>query len=314
MPRTLNYKHLRYFWMVAKSGSIARAAERLHLTPHAVGGQLTQFEQGLGIALFARSGRQRKLTEAGQRLLDYADRIFALGDEALATLDDSGRNQRPRMRLGIADSLPKSIASSLLRPILRLDTPMRLVCIEGRLPHLVGELAMHRLDAVLADRAAPGGLSVRAFSHLLGRSTLTLFGAPELLERLGGDFPTLLEGAPFLMPGEDVAFRPALTQWFADAGISPSVVAECDDLALLKAFGQSGEGLFVAPTAIADFIVEQYRVRRVAEIEAVKEEVFLISTERLLTHPGMREISRIAREGLFAAPPNGMRGPAGRPA
>ena len=313
MPRTLNYKHLRYFWMVAKSGSIARAAERLHLTPHAVGGQLTQFEQGLRVALFERSGRQRKLTEAGQRLLDYADRIFALGDEALASLDDSGRNLRPRMRLGIADSLPKSIASSLLRPILRLDTPMRLVCIEGRLPHLVGELAMHRLDAVLADRAAPGGLSVRAFSHLLGRSSLTLFGAPELLDRLGDHFPALLEGAPFLMPGEDVAFRPALTQWFADAGITPSVVAECDDLALLKAFGQSGEGLFAAPTAIADFIVEQYRVRRVAEIEAVKEEVYLISTERLLTHPGMREISRIAREGLFATPPDRMKDSAGRP-
>ncbi len=303
MPRTLNYKHLRYFWMVARSGSIVRAAEKLHLTPHAVGGQLTRFEQGLGVALFARSGRQRRLTEAGQRLLDYADQIFVLGDEALASLDDSGRNLRPRMRVGIADSLPKSLASSLLRPILRLDTPMCLICIEGRLPHLVGELAIHRLDAVLADRAVPGSLSVRAFSHLLGRSSLTLFGAPALLERLGGDFPAMLEGAPFLMPGEDVAFRPALVQWFADAGIAPSVVAECDDLALLKAFGQSGEGLFVAPSAIGDLIVEQYHVRRVAEIEGVKEEVYLISTERLLTHPGMREISRVAREGVFASPP-----------
>lgn len=313
MARTLNYKHLRYFWMVAKCGSIARAAERLHLTPHAVGGQLTQFEQGLGVALFARSGRQRRLTEAGQRLLDYADRIFALGDEALASMDESGRNLRPRMRIGIADSLPKSIASSLLRPILRLDTPMRLICIEGRLPHLVGELAMHRVDAVLADRVAPSGLSVRAFSHLLGRSSLTLFGAPELLERLGDDFPAMLDGAPFLMPGEDVAFRPALVQWFADADIEPSVVAEFDDLALLKAFGQSGDGLFVAPTAIAQFIVSQYRVHRVAEIEAVKEEVYLISTERLLTHPGLREMSRVAREGLFAAPPDGPTGTAEQP-
>ena len=301
MPRSLNYKHLRYFWMVARSESIAQAADKLHLTPHAVGGQLSQFEQSLGLALFVRSGRQRRLTEAGRKLLDYADQIFALGDEALASLDDSGQNLRPRMRIGIADSLPKSIAASLLRPVLRLDAPVRLICTEGRLTPLVGELAMHRLDAVLADRPSPGGLSVRTFSHLLGRSSLSLFGSPGLLDRLDTDFPAMLDGAPFLMPGEDVAFRPALLQWFTDSGIQPCIIAEFDDLALLKSFGQSGEGLFVAPSAINGFIQSQYRVRQVAEIEQVTEEFYLISTERLLTHPGMREISRIAREGLFAA-------------
>lgn len=300
MRRTLNFKHLRYFWMVARHGSIARAAEQLHLTPHAVGGQLTQFEQGLGVALFTRNGRQRRLSDAGRQLLDYADQIFALGDEALASLGDGPGQVRQRMRIGIADSMPKSIASSLLRPMLRLETPLRLVCIEGRLPHLVGELAMHRLDAVIADRPGPSGISVRTFSHLLGRSSLTLFGAPTLLARLPIDFPAMLDGAPFLMPGEDVAFRPALMQWFADRGIEPAVVAEFDDLAMLKAFGQSGEGLFVAPTVIAGFVIGQYGVRPVAELASVQEEIYLISTERLLTHPGMREMSRIAREDVFA--------------
>ncbi|WP_235864924.1 LysR family transcriptional regulator [Pseudothauera lacus] len=294
MSRTLNYKHLRYFWMVARCGSIARASERLHLTPHAVSGQLTQFEHSLGVALFQRQGRQRALTEAGRSLLDYADRIFALGDEALAALDDAGLHLRPRITIGIADSLPKSIAAGLLRTMLRMDPPVRLTCTEGRLPQLVGELGMHRVAAVLADRPLPPGISVRAYSHLLGRSPLTVFAAPALLERQPRAFPALLDGAPFLMPGEDVAFRPALQQWLSTRGIEPQVVAEFDDLALLKAFGSSGAGFFVAPTKIAADIERQYGVCRVGELETVLAEVYLLTTERLLKHPAMQEIRRTA--------------------
>ena len=294
MSRTLNYKHLRYFWMVARCGSIARASEKLHLTPHAVSGQLTQFEHSLGVALFQRQGRQRTLTEAGRSLLDYADRIFALGDEALAALDDAGLHLRPRITIGIADSLPKSIAAGLLRTMLRMGPPVRLTCTEGRLPQLVGELGMHRVAAVLADRPMPPGISVRAYSHLLGRSPLTVFAAPALLERLRRSFPELLDGAPFLMPGEDVAFRPALQQWLSEHDLQPRVVAEFDDLALLKAFGQSGEGLFVAPSAIATLIEHQYGVVALGQLKEVVQDIYLISTERLLKHPAMREISRAA--------------------
>ncbi len=301
MPRSLNYKHLRYFWMVAKTGSIARASERLHLTPHAVGGQLSQFEQSLGVRLFEREGRKRTLTEAGGRLLDYAERIFSLEDEALSALGEDAGESRAPIAIGIADSLPKSIVVSLLRSVLHAENAPRLICSEGRLPQLVTALALHQLDAVLADRVMPTAVSIRAFSHLLGRSTLSVFGKPALLDQLPGGFPSMLNGAPFLMPGEDVAFRPALKQWFADNAVVPRIIAECDDLALLKTFGQWGEGLFVAPTVVSAAIEAQYGVRRVAELETVLEETYLISTERTLKHPAVRQISKMAREQLFVA-------------
>lgn len=294
MSRPLNYKHLRYFWMVARCGSIAAASARLHLTPHAISGQLTQFEHSLGVTLFQRHGRQRTLTDAGRCLLDYADRIFALGDQALAAMRDSGLHARMRIAIGVADSLPKSIAAGLLRTMLRMDPPVRLSCTEGRLPQLIGELGMHHLNAVLADRPMPPGMSVRAFSHLLGRSPLKVFAAPALLERLPRAFPALIDEAPFLMPGEDVAYRPALQQWLDEHDLHPHVVAECDDMALLKALGQSGEGLFVAPGAIAAQIEHQYGVVALGELDAVTQDIYLISTERLLKHPAMREISRAA--------------------
>lgn len=299
--RTLNFKHLRYFWMVAKTGSIARASQKLHLTPHAVGGQLSQFEASIGVRLFDPNSRKRTLTGAGQRLFDYAERIFTLEDEALASLDERHSDTRAPLRLGIADSLPKSLAVSLIRPVLQMEHAPRLVCTEGRLSRLVGALAMHNLDAVLADRPAPGGVNIRVFNHLLGHSSLSLFGKPELLSTLTGPFPAFLDGAPFLMPGEDVAFRPALKEWFAEQAITPRVVAECDDLALLKALGQCGEGLFVAPTVVAASIASQYGVQLVAELPSVMEETYLISTERTLKHPAVLQMSRSASDSLFAA-------------
>lgn len=300
--RTLNYKHLRYFWMVAKSGSIARASEQLHLTPHAISGQLSQFEDALGVVLFDRKGRRLALTDVGKKLLLYADSIFALGDDALAMLQNPTEQSAQRMVIGIADSVPKSVASRLLKPILHQSSAIKLICHEGRLASLMADLAIHRLDAVIADRPMPPNVSVRAFNHLLGESAMSLFGAPGLLKRLAGSFPALLDGAPFLMPGEDVAFRTGLVQWLAANQLAPRVVAEFDDLALLKAFGQDGEGLFVAPSAIAAFICDQYKVEWLGELPDVSEQLYLITTARRLTHPAMIAMTRVAREEIFPTP------------
>lgn len=301
--QSLNFKHLRYFWMVGKTGSIVRASEQLHLTPHAISGQLSQFEATLGVALFTRSGRRLELTEVGRRLLDYADGIFALGDEALEMLRHPGERSVQRLVVGIADSVPKSVASRLLMPALALEDPLRLTCREGRLAGLLGDLAVHRLDAVIADRPMPPEVSVRAYSHLLGESPLAVFGAPPVAAALSGTLPAALDGAPFLLPGEDVAFRGNLTQWFAANRVAPRIVAEFDDMALLKAFGQEGAGLFVAPDAIAEFICAQYGVLRIGVIPDVTEQVYLITTARRLTHPGMVAVSRAAREEVFATRP-----------
>lgn len=297
----LNFKHLRYFWMVAKTGSIARAAEQLHLTPQSISGQLSEFSETLGAELFRRSGRNLELTDAGRRILSYAEEIFSIGDELLEVLHDQKAKKSLPFRVGIADSLSKSVAYRLVEPALKLGEPVRLVCREGRLASLLAELAIHRLDMIIADRPMPGNLNVRGYSHLLGESGLTVFGSPRLVEQRCGPFPAVLDNAPFLLPGEDAAIRPKLIQWLESHNLRPHIVGEFDDSALIKAFGQAGAGLFVAPTAIADHLCEQYKVVAIGRIDAVVEQLYAITTERRLTHPAIVAISKVAREDVFGA-------------
>ena len=296
---TLNFKHLRYFWMVAKTGSIARAGEQLHLTPQSISGQLREFEETLGTKLFRRAGRGLELTEAGRRILSYAEEIFIIGDELLDVVRDQTTKKSLPFKIGIADSVSKSVACRLLEPALHIAEPVRLICREGRLAALLADLAVHRLDMVIADRSMPNNLNVRGYSHLLGECGLTVFGAPSLSTQLPGKFPALLNNAPFLLPGEDVAIRSRLLQWLENNDLRPYIVGEFDDSALLKAFGQAGAGLFVAPTAIADQVCRQYNVVALGCIDAVVEQLYAITTERRLTHPAIVAVSEAARRDIF---------------
>ena len=301
MPN-LNFKHLRYFWMVAKSGSIASASQHLHLTPQSISGQLGELEDNIGVELFRRVGRGLELTEMGRRIFSYADEIFALGDELLeVALDQTTRKSLP-FRVGIADSVPKSVAYRVVEPALRLVEPVRLVCREGRLAPLLAEMAVHRLDLVIADRPMPTHLNVRGYSHFLGESDLTVFAAPELAKSLPEAFPALLDRAPFLLPGEDVALRPDLIRWFEAQRLYPHIVGEFEDSALLKAFGQAGAGLFVAPTAIAGYVSRQYAVQAVGRIQSVTEQLYAITTERRLLHPAIVAVVQSTQRDLFGKP------------
>ena len=296
---SLNFKHLRYFWMVAKMGSIARAAMQLHLTPQSISGQLSEFSSTLGVELFRRTGRNLELTDAGRRILSYAEDIFTTGDELLAALHDQTAKKILPFHVGIADNVSKSVAYRLVEPALTLADPVRLICREGRLASLLADLAIHRLDMIIADRVMPTNLNVRGYSHLLGESGLTVFGTSSLAKSLSGDFPAMLDGAPFLLPGEDVAIRPKLIQWFEANDLRPHIVGEFDDSALVKAFGQAGAGLFIAPTAIADHVCEQYKVVVVGRIDSVVEHLYAITTERQITLPAIVAISKTAREDIF---------------
>lgn len=295
----LNFKHLRYFWMVAKTGSIARAAEQLHLAPHSISGQLKEFEATLGVGLFRRSGRNLELTDAGRRILGSAEDIFSIGDELLETL----RNQEEKMslpfRVGIADSVSKAVAYRLVEPALRLEEPVRLICREGRLSPLLAELSIHKLDLIIADRPMPAHLNVRGFNHLLGESGLSVFGTRSLAKKLSGKFPACINKAPFLLPGEDVAIRTKLIQWFENNDLRPRIIGEFDDSALMKAFGQAGAGLFVAPTALVKHVCEQYKVAEIGRIDSVVEQLYAITTERRITHHAIVAIRKAAQEDIF---------------
>lgn len=287
--------------MVAKTGSIARAAEQLHLTPQSISGQLGEFENTLGVELFRRAGRNLEITDAGRRILSYAEEIFTIGDELLDVLYDQKARKALPFRVGIADSVSKLVAYRLVEPALGLADQVRLICREGRLASLLAELSVHRLDMIIADRPMPGNLNVRGYNHLLGESTLTVFAAPTLVRQLNGPFPNYLEQAPFLLPGEDVAIRPQLLRWLEDKQLRPRIVGEFDDSAMMKSFGQAGAGLFAAPTAITEHVCEQYKVTPVGRIDSVIEQTFAITTERRLTHPAILAISTAAQQKVFGS-------------
>ncbi|QID16828.1 transcriptional activator NhaR [Nitrogeniibacter mangrovi] len=294
----LNFKHLRYFWMVAKAGSVARASEQLHLTPQSVSGQIGEFESRLGVSLFKRVGRRLELTEAGERALRYAEEIFALGDELVDVLHDSAQHPVLPLRVGIADSVPKQVAYRLVAPALELDTPVRLICREGRLAALLAELSIHRLDLVIADRPMPGNLNVRGYSHPLGESALAVLGAPALADG-AADFPQLLDDAPFLLPGEDVGVRASLLKWFESQRIRPRIVGEFDDSALMTAFARAGAGFFAVPEAVMRDVMEQTGARPVGRLPEVAEQLYAITAERRSTHPGIVAIRAAAASAGF---------------
>ncbi|MET0855550.1 MAG: transcriptional activator NhaR [Telluria sp.] len=296
----LNFKHLRYFWMVAKTGSIAKAAAQLHLTPQSISGQLTEFAETLGVALFRKAGRNLELTDTGRHILRHAEEIFSAGDALLEVVRDTTRSTTIAFRVGCADSVSKLIACRLVEPALSLPEPVRLICREGRLDSLIAELAVHRLDMVIADRPMPSHLSVRGYNHLLGESGMTVCATAALAASLAPGFPHCLDGAPLLLPGEDFAIYHRLLQWLESVQVHPRIVGEFDDSAMMKAFGQSGAGVFFTPTVIAARVCEQYGVVQLGRVDTLVEQVYAITTERRLSHPVTVAISQAARTSLFA--------------
>ncbi len=296
----LNYHHLLYFWTVAREGSIVRACEQLHVAQPTISSQLRKLEKSLGSPLFKRVGRNLVLTETGQLVLRYADEIFSLGRELTDVLQGRPTGSPLRFLVGVADVLPKLIAYRLLRPALELPEPVQLTCDEGKLDDLLIELASHRLDIVLSDSPIGPTVNVRAFSHLLGECSVSVFGVAKLARKYRQGFPASLDGAPFLLPIGTTALRRSLDHWFESQKIRPRVVAEFEDSALLKVFAQQGLGLFVAPSVIEKETCRQYRVRPIGELPAVKERYYAISVERKLKHPAVVVISETAREELFA--------------
>ncbi len=297
----INYKHLHYFWVVAKEGSIARASEKLHLTPQTISGQLSLLEKHLGVSLFSKVGRNLALTETGRLVLSYADEIFSLGGEMEEFLHQLPANLPQTLRVGVVDVVPKSIAHRILAPALKMPEPVRMVCRESSLDTLLSELAIHRLDLVLADRRIPSTVSTRGFSHKLGECGVSFFATDTLKKHLKGKFPQCLDRAPLLLPSSDNQLRSAIDQWLDKLRIYPRVVAEFDDSALMKVFGQEGAGIFIAPAAIEAEVESQYRVTCIGRTEEVKEHFYAISVERRVLHPVVSAIMEVARESLFAS-------------
>ena len=295
----LNYRQLHYFWVVAKTGSIVRACEQLNLTPQTISGQISLLEQTFGVDLFKRVGRQLELTEAGRVALPYAEQMFQLGDELEALLRTQPDEQQILFRVGVADVVPKSIVYRLIAPTMELSEPMRITCREDQLERLLADLAIQRLDLVISDSPMPSHLDIKGYSQKLGECGVSFFATKDLARQYGQDFPQGMQGAPLLIPGQLTVLRSRLMRWFAEQKIQPRIVGEFDDSALMKAFGKSGSGIFMAPSVIADEVMAQYDVEMIGQTDAVTESFYAISVERKVKHPGIVAITEGARRELF---------------
>lgn len=297
----LNYQHLRYFWTVAHEGSIAAAVPLLGVSQPTITEQLQALEHALGAPLFVRRGRNRALTEHGHLVLRYADEIFTLGKELL-TASRSKVDGRPlRLTIGVSDSLPKLTAWRLIEPAFTLGPLWRVTVRSDKTERLIHDLAADALDLVIADTPMPTGTRVRAYSHLLGESPITVFAASALAARLTPGFPRSLSGAPMLMPGDASLLRRHVTQWCGDNGIEPDVVAEVDDMAMLQLLGHDGLGAFCAPSVVESEVRRTFDVQVVGRLRGVRERFYALSAERRLRHPAVIAIADAARRRLAAS-------------
>jgi LysR family transcriptional activator of nhaA len=284
MAAPFNYRHLHYFWVVAKEGGMARGAARLGVAVQTVSAQVRALEHDLGYALFKPAGRGVALTEAGVAAMAHADQIFQLGEQLPAAVRDAATGQGLRLAVGIPDALPKLVVRHLLQPALE-DPRVRLLCHEDEFDRLLGDLALHRLDTVLSDRAAPSNPNLRLYSHELGEAPLAWFAPVSLLPKRPRRFPDLLADLPVLLPTGHSAVRPRLDQWFERQGLRPRIAGEFEDSALLAAFGRSGMGAFPASRWSHAELLKDPGIRLVGNCPELVEHFYLISAERRIQHP-----------------------------
>ena len=303
MTLSFNYHHLRYFHAVAHEGGLRQAAAKLHVSPPSISAQIKELEDSFGEKLFRRQGRANVLTDAGQIALRYADEIFALGEELSNAIERRPSAKAMRLHVGIADALPKLVTHEILRPIFSDDDSIHVICREGKVDDLLGQLASHRLDIVLADEPASIGHAFRAFNHKLGESPITFCATPDLAKKLKRGFPESLHEAPSLLPAESTALRRALDNWFREVGVRPRVVADFEDAALMKVFAADGKGFIAIPTIVIKEAVDRYGFKVIGQTKSCTDQFFAITTERQITHPAVNVITDKAR-ALFGRSKN----------
>ena len=288
----LNYHHLRYFWTVAKEGSLRKAAEKLHVSPPSISAQLRELEEALGEKLFRRSGRSKVLTDAGQVACRYAEEIYTLGRELVNAVKQRPTAQALRLYVGVSDPFPKLVTNDILKPVFAMSQPVHVICREGKLEDLLGQLAVHRLDIVLADEPASSSTNVRTFNHPLGGSSTSFCASARIASVLRRGFPKSLHGTPALLPSDNTSLRRAVEAWFRNLGVQPRVVAEFEDLALMKVMAAEGRGFIALPSVVAEEAVRRFGFRIIGVTDQCRVRFHAITAERRMAHPAVVAMTR----------------------
>ncbi len=284
MSTSFNFKHLYYFWVVAKEGGMSRAADKLDMAVQTVSAQVRELERSLGCELLKPAGRGLVLTDAGIAAMQQADLIFQLGEDLPSRVRDAVSTPSVRLWLGISDGLPKLVVHRLLQPVMA-EPQLRLLCHEGQFSDLLGDLALHKLDLVISDKPAPSNPNIKLYSHALGFSTIAWYGTAALLKTSKKAFPACLTELPVLLPTTHTASRNLLDRWFEEHGIKPRIVGEFEDSALLKTFGSSGMGVFPGAEWVQEDLLLHYAVERLGPCDGVIEHFYAIGTEKKVQHP-----------------------------
>ncbi|APW45133.1 LysR family transcriptional regulator [Rhodoferax antarcticus] len=284
MSQSFNYRHLYYFWIVAKEGGMARAAERLDMALPTISTQVRELEKSLGVSLLKAQGRNLVLTEAGVATMREADQIFALGEGLPQRVREAVSGARIRFNVGISDGIAKLAVHRLLAPVLG-EPKLRLLCHEGEFEQLLAELALHKLDAMLSDRPAPAKSELHITSQLLSSSQIAWYAPKNWADAARNNYPHSLAAVPLLLPTRHSAVRLRIDHWFERERIQPMVVGEFEDSALLMTFGAAGMGVFPATESINDELLETHKLDNIAVCSEVQEEFHLIFTARKVLHP-----------------------------
>jgi LysR family transcriptional activator of nhaA len=289
MP-SVNYRHLHYFWVVAKEGGFARAAERLDMAVQTISAQVKELEKSFGHQLLKPQGRGFALTEAGETAFARAEEIFRIGQALPAEVREAAGSRSVRLAVGLSDGISKLAAHALLGPV--LATPnLRLVCHEGEFEQLQAELALHHLDLVLAGQPAPPNPNLRLSSERLVSSPVDWYGPAALVRRTDTrHFPACLAELPVLLPTGHSVLRSALDRWFDQQGLRPRIVGEFEDSALMTVFAAQGLGVFPVSRLGAQDLVMLRSVRLLGRCDEVREEIHAIRSRRGLHHALVKRV------------------------
>lgn len=295
----LNYHHLHYFWMVVREGSITAAAEKLFVSQPTVSGQLRELERAVGEKLYERTKRDLRLTQTGRLVFEYADEIFTTGQELMDRLRGASGSRSAPFAIGIPDVMPKLVAARLIEPAFQLAERVPVICREAKLSELLIDLALNRLDIVLSDSQVGSQASIRAFNHPLGECGIALMCAPELRRQLRAEFPGNLATVPFILPMEGTVLRRAVAQWLRSHSVSPRLVAEIEDSALMKVLAGRGLGVIPVPSAVKEDAAAQFGLQVLAELPEIRVQFFAITMDRKVTHPTARVVLDAASQCIF---------------
>ncbi|OZA16235.1 MAG: LysR family transcriptional regulator [Polynucleobacter sp. 24-46-87] len=286
-----SYRHLYYFWVVAKEGSMSKAAERLNIAIQTISAQVHELEKSLGYLLFKPAGRGIALTESGFAALEIADQIFLLGERLPEAVREAASTKKIKITVGVSDGLPKLVTKQLLEPILEKND-VQLIAHEGEFEDLLADLALHRLDIVLADRPAPANKNLHVYSQEIIKSPIAWFGPKKVLKLSKKAFPACLGDLPVLLPTTHSKVRHLIDQWFIQNGINPNIAGEFEDSALLKTFAASGLGVFPAGEIIKKDLKETYHMDMMGKCKDIHEYFYAIRPDKKIQHPLVEAIIR----------------------